>query len=1209
MKKILTRLAATLLLCGAWPGTAGAQEIDPKAVYQLLNPGGLAIDNQQSADDNSQLFLAPADGKSAAQAWSLLKKGEGVYVISNPATGKSIDNGNAPTDGSRAIQWGTEYDNPNQQWRLTETKEGFFTLTSVSGQGLNLGSSDAGPVGEPLCLLKADASRTGQQWRLQKMDIEIKVDLPKTSSDNDWENEAVFAVNKEPGRATFIPFSNIMEMERDPSYRKPWIAPASSRYLSLNGNWKFHWVKEPEERPKEFYRTDYDVSGWDEIPVPSNWEMHGYGTPIYTNVTYPFRNNPPFIQGNRGYTTYEQERNAVGSYRREFTLPEEWRDKEVFIHFNGVYSAMYLWVNGKKVGYSQGANNDAEFDITAYVKPGVNTVAAEVYRWSDGSYLEDQDMFRLSGIHRDVYLIATPKMRLRDFCLTADFEGGDLNRATFRTEADIHNYGGGGGAMLNVRLLDADGKTAGETSAKLRTPGKGKEVRQTLEIPVHDVQLWSAEKPYLYTAVLELKDGKGYTQEVAHAQFGFRKIEIKDRRVFINDEQVFFKGANRHDIHPKYGKAVPVESMIEDILLFKRYNLNTIRTSHYPNDPRMYALFDYYGLYVMDEADVECHGNASISNNPSWLPAFIDRTVRMVERDKNHPSVIFWSLGNECGNGANFDETYKAVRALDPRPIHYEGKNDIADIDSHMYPSIDRMTDFDRQDRDKPYFLCEYAHAMGNAIGNLDVYWDYIENRSDRMIGGCIWDWVDQGLNKFGEAPDRYYFGSGFGDVPNDFNFCCNGIVTPDRKVTPKLLEVKKVYQYVKFEPVDLQQGVIALANKYDFTNLDAFVLRWELKKNGRPCMVGISELPSTAPNGRTTVTLPYPARLTDDAEYCLNLSVNLKEPTVWAEAGHTVADEQFIVREYRHIPEVNPEGMDTLTVRETEKELSFTTPGFNVSFDRETGIMNALKYAGVELLHDKAGFTFNGYRSIDNDKLTYTAPENRCTELLWTKGDGGRSAEVTARHEVSIGKQRLSYDMTYRIYGDGTIDVEASFQPGENFNLPRIGLQAMLNPNMEGVQWYGRGPMENYRDRKNSAYLGIYNNTVTGMEEAYVRAQSMGNREDVRWLKLTNRQKNIALSITAKDRMGFSALHFTDQDLWQVVYGHDRDNVRRAETVLNLDCIQRGLGNASCGPRQLPQYLIDNTAEYGYAFRLEPDRFTRRMMQQRKAQTLPQAR
>ena len=1203
MKKTLILLTATLFLFATSPGKVIAQEIDPKAVYQLVNPAGLAIDNQQSADDNSQLFLAPANPKSTAQAWSFLKKGENIYVISNPATGKSIDNGNNPSDGSNAIQWNTEYDNPNQQWILTKTKDGFFTLTSVSGKGLNLGSSDAAPVGEPLALWTADKNRNGQQWKLQKMDIEIKIDLPKTSSNYDWENEKVFAINKEAGRATFIPFSNVMELERDPSYRKPWIDPASSRYLSLNGKWKFNWVKEPELRPKDFYRTDYDVSQWDEIPVPSNWEMHGYGTPIYTNVTYPFRNNPPFIQGNRGYTTYEQERNAVGSYRREFTLPEEWKGREIFIHFNGVYSAMYLWINGEKVGYSQGANNDAEFNITQYVKPGVNTVAAEVYRWSDGSYLEDQDMFRLSGIHRDVYLIATPKIRLRDFYLTAQFNGDDFSNATFQAETDIHNYGGTGGAILSLKLLDQDGETVGETSAEIKVPGKGKETQQILRFPVNNPNLWSAEKPYLYTAVLELKNKKGYTQEVAHAQFGFRKIEIKDNRVFINGEQIFFKGANRHDIHPEYGKAVPVQSMIEDILLFKQYNLNTIRTSHYPNDPRMYALFDYYGLYVMDEADVECHGNASISNNPSWLPAFIDRTVRMVERDKNHPSVIFWSLGNECGNGKNFDETYKAVRALDPRPIHYQGKNDIADIDSHMYPSIDYMTQFDQQDRNKPYFLCEYAHAMGNAIGNLDAYWDYIENHSERMIGGCIWDWVDQGINKFGEIGDRYYFGGGFGDVPNDFNFCCNGIVTPDRKVTPKLWEVKKVYQYIKFKPVNIDEGVIELDNRYDFSNLNEFVLYWEVKKNGIAAVGGIAELPDTKPNERATITLNYPDKLTDKkAEYCLDLSVKLKNPTLWAEKNHIVATEQFIIRECRNIPEISLEGMDTLKVTDSKNTLTFSAQSFEVAFNRTTGIMSTLRYGGVNLLYNNAGFTFNGYRSIDNDKLAYTEHENRCTELLWNKSEDGKSAEVTAKHDVKIGKQNLAYEIKYRIYGNGTIDVDALFKPGENFNMPRIGLQAMLSSDMEHVKWYGRGPMENYWDRKNCAYLGIYDASVTGMEEAYVRAQSMGNREDMRWMTLTSNTFPITLKFTAKDRMSFSVLHFTDQDLWNVVYGHDKNSVRRAETVLNLDCIQRGLGNASCGPRQLPQYLIDNTAEYRYAFRIEPEIWSPRFLREREA-------
>lgn len=1188
MKKFLTYLFSLFLLMWAAGVSVRAQGIDSKAFYQIVSVNGLALDNQQSINNNSNIFLAPSNPKSEAQAWMFVKVEADTYVIINPLGEKALDNGNQQKDGTRVIQWSAELGNRNQQWKLTKVGENTYTFRSLAS-GLNLGYPDAGPVGEPLYQLQPDAAKDGQRFTLQKMDIQVNVELLKTSSTNDWENEKIFAVNKEPGRATFVPFSSVGELKADPSYRKQWIAPQSSRYRSLNGNWKFNWVKQPSERPVNFYKTNYDVSQWDEIPVPSNWEMYGYGTPIYTNVTYPHRNNPPFIQGYRGKTS-GIEPNPVGSYRREFTIPADWKGDEIFIHFDGVYSAMYLWINGKKVGYSQGANNDAEFNITAYVKPGKNTVAAEVYRWSDGSYLEDQDMFRLSGIHRDVYLVATPKLRLRDFYLTSAFEGDNLEKATFNAVADIHNYSSkrSGEALLKVTLLDAAEKPVATMQGKVAAMDKNGETAVKLSALVNRPELWSAEIPNLYTAILELQDASGKTLEVAQAQFGFRKIEIKNRRVYINNQQVFFKGANRHDIDPRHGKAVPVDMMIKDIVLFKQNNLNTIRTSHYPNDAKMYALFDYYGLYVMDEADIECHGNMSISNMPSWEDAFVDRMVRMVERDKNHPSVIFWSMGNESGGGQNFKAVYKAAKELDDRPVHYEGNNNIADMDSRMYPAIESMRDQDMQDRDKPYFLCEYAHAMGNAIGNLDEYWDYIENKSQRMIGGCIWDWVDQGINKFGELPGRYYFGGGFGDSPNDFNFCCNGIVTPDRQVTPKLLEVKKVYQYIKFKPDDLKAGKITIENHYDFLDLNHFGLRWELLKDGKVVRSGKMDMPDAAPDSKVQVTLPYAADIQPGAEYFVTVSAVLKQPEIWANAGHVMADEQFAVQAFREVAPVDTKALLELKMTEQNDQVQFTATGFSATFNKESGLLISLRYMGEEMFYRYNGFAFNGFRAIDNDRMSVRLLELKCISFAAELSPDKKEGKVATRLLAKVGGVTVPYQVDYRLYADGTIDVDATFKADDHFNLPRLSLQASLNPALEQVEWYGRGPQENYWDRKNAAYFGIYKNTVTGMEESYVRSQSMGNRDDIRWVKLTNKA-NFGLKITSKDHLNFTALHFTDIDLWMTVYGHDLNRVRRAEVILNLDCIQRGLGNASCGPRQRPHYLIEKNKDYSYKFRIEP--------------------
>ena len=801
-------------------------------------------------------------------------------------------------------------------------------------------------------------------------------------------------------------------------------------------------------------------------------------------------------------------------------------------------------------------------------------------------------MFRLSGIHRDVYLFATPKLRLRDYYLTASFTGDDLSKAIFNVRTNVTNYGKTvDEAVVDITLLDQDGKQVAFISDVVKDIRKGQETVNTASVEVKNPHLWSAETPYLYTAILELKDKTGKTLEAMSSQFGFRKIEIKNKRVYINNEQVFFKGANRHDIHPQHGKAVPVESMIEDILLFKRYNLNTIRTSHYPNDAKMYALHDYYGLYVMDEADIECHGNHSISNKESWLPAYVDRMVRMVERDKNHPSVIFWSMGNESGDGKNFDTVYKEARKLDPRPIHYEGKNRIADMDSRMYPSIESMKQQDEEKSDKPFFLCEYAHAMGNAIGNLDEYWDYIENHSCRMIGGCIWDWVDQGINKYGELSDRYYFGGGFGDKPNDFDFCCNGIVTPDRQVTPKLIEVKKVYQYIKFKPVELKAGKVKLENRYDFLNLNQFDLQWQLLKDGQIVESGVLSLGDAAPNKDIEVTIPYKTALDAGSEYFLNLSARLKKDCNWANAGHEVASEQYSLTGKIAVAPVDTAFNDTLKVEEEKEQIGFRAPGFFIAFNPETGKMVSLRYAGTDMIYNKEGFDFNWFRAMDNDKRDYLPTTVKKQAFDWKQATDKKSVTITTSLEATVGsgtqKVVLPFDVTYTVYANGTVDVDATFKAGNDFNLPRLGLQVALNPTLEQVEWYGRGPIENYWDRKNAAYVGLYKNTVTGMEEAYVRAQSMGNRDDVRWLTLKSLD-NQGIRITSKDHLNFSALHFTDPELWELTYGHDLDNIRRAEVILNLDCIQRGIGNGSCGPGPRPHYEIEKNKNYSYSFRIE---------------------
>lgn len=1186
MHKIKKILSGLFLLCTIG---ATAQTIDTNQAYEIHTLNGLAMDNQESVDAGSKIFISKRVPGKESQIWQFVSVEKDIYCIVSPLSQQAIDNGGNGAVERSVLQWSSDLNNTNQRWKIEQQPNGHYTFTSVAS-GYNLGFPDAGLIGEPIFQLKPDAQQTNQQWTLVKSNVKVKNQPLKTSSNNDWENQHIFAINKEDGHATFIPFANLEEMKADPAYRRPWERTHSSRYLLLNGNWKFNWAKQPEDRPKNFYRTNYDVSEWDEIPVPSNWEMLGYGTPIYTNITYPFRNNPPFIQGQRGYTVEKDEPNAVGSYRHEFTLPTGWADKEVFIHFDGVYSAMYLWINGKKVGYSQGANNDARFNITDYVRPGKNQLAVEVYRWSDGSYLEDQDMFRLSGIHRDVYLVATPKVQLRDLHLTSILSPR-YDKAELHVKSKIRNHGKTiSNASVRISLLDETGKQLKQFSTETGTVPAGKEVNINSKGSIRDPKLWSAETPYLYTVNVELLDDKGRVTEATTQQYGFRHIEIRNNKVYINGMLTLFKGANRHDIHPQYGKAVPVESMIEDILLFKRYNLNTIRTSHYPNDPKMYGLYDYYGLYVMDEADQECHGNMSLTDNPTWEAAFVDRAIRMVERDKNHPSIIFWSLGNESGGGCNIIAEYKAIRTIDNRPIHYEGMNDQADIDSRMYPSIESMIEQDKEPRNKPYFLCEYAHAMGNAVGNLEEYWDYIEYHSNRMIGGCIWDWVDQAINKPGEAKNRLYFGGSFGDTPNDNDFCCNGLVTADRRVTPKLQEVKKVYQYISFKMND--KNSVELHNRYTTHNLTHFNLHYSLEKDGKVIKEEEFGLPDCKPTERRTIHVPMERYLTDDnAEYFVNFEVKLKHDCVWASAGHVVATEQFALNEKTNKPiEITTatSGYEELKAYEEERRyVRFKNKACEVSFDMSSGELIGLRYGEQEVLHCQQGPKFNWYRSINNDFRNWTNTTTKLQNFGWEIAEDKKSARVVTELETVVGKANIPHTIVYTIYGNGAVDIEASFKTGTDFNLPRLALQTSLNPALDKLTWFGRGPIENYQDRKNAAYVGVYSSTVENMREYYARAQTMGGRCDTRWLTLTD---NIGqgIKITAHGTFDFSALHYTDRELWQVKYGHDLESIRRNEVVLNLDCVQRGIGNASCGPGPRPKYEIKKDSEYKYAFRIE---------------------
>lgn len=1186
---------------------AAAQKFDPRKVYTIATPEGYVIDNKESIDAETHMFLAAPKIGSASQAWQIRSLGGDTYLLVNAYSYQGLDNdGGGDGDGHPVIQWPDDKSNTNQHWVISSWKDGSFSLTSVSS-GKALALLKPGMPEDEVVQVSPDENSSLQRWFIRESDVKADFVLPKTASKNDWENEKVFAINKLPGHVTFIPYASDAEMISDPAYMRPWDRSKSSRYMLLNGKWKFNWVADPEDRPVGFQAPGYSVSSWDEIDVPSNWEMQGYGTPLYSNATYPFYNNPPFIQSQRGYTTVT-EPNPTGSYRRDFTLPSDWSGKEIFLHFDGVYSAFYVWINGKKVGYSQGANNDSEFDITKYVVRGRNVVAVEVYKWSDGSYLEDQDMFRLAGIHRDVYLVARPKIHLSDLDLKSGFNE-DLTSATLDASALLRNDGKTATAKLRSTLLDEDGKVIGSAESGLQTVSSGKELKtEASRIVVEKPHLWSAEDPYLYTVKMELLDKEGNTLECTFQRHGFRKVEFKNNKLYINGVLTYLKGTDRHDIDPIHGKAVPVETMLKDVLLMKRHNINTVRTSHYPNDPKMYAMYDYYGLYIVDEADQECHGNHNITRTPSWEGAFVDRAERMVRRDRLHPSVIFWSLGNESGGGPNIVAERDAVRRLDDRPIHYEGMNSVADFDSQMYPSLDGMEKTDRNGAARPYFLCEYAHAMGNAIGNLAEYWDYIENKSQRMIGACIWDWVDQGITRFGENNGNIYFGGSFGDVPNDNDFCLNGIVTADRRVTAKLLQVKKVYQYIKIsgpvlrqaqEPLRQAQGpcVIHLENRYTTYNLSQMDIHYKALHNGVEVASGVVGLPDTAPWKSCQVELPVDKAVlaNNEADVVLQVEVCLREAALWADVGHVVASEEFVIREEPVVLKAEAsDGVSPLKVyTEENRFLCASNDKISVRFDKLEGVLQSLQLDGKEILHWQGQPLFNGYRFISNDVARFTGVQfhdpltTTCRLVSFKSTPVEGVLRVDTDMEATVGKVVVPYSVTYEVSPDGYVDVSASFHPGEGFDLHRLGLRMFLDSSFEEVSWYGRGPMENYRDRKDAAFLGTYRSTVSDMVEPYARTQTMGQRTDTRWVTFTSAD-GVAVRFSAAGSFEFSAQHFTDEDIFRARYFHDLDKVRRPDVVLNLDCFMDGIGNGSCGPATLPQYKIKPGETYSYKFRIQ---------------------
>jgi beta-galactosidase len=1023
-----------------------------------------------------------------------------------------------------------------------------------------------------------------------------------------WETPELTGLNRLPARATLFPFpdaSSALSLDRA---NTPW-------HKSLNGNWKFQLVDRPEAGDENFALPDYDCQDWREVAVPGNWTMQDVGDgPHYTNVQMPFDNPPPLVP----------EANPTGLYRMGFTLAPQWLKRRTVLHFGGVESAFFVYINGRQVGFSKGSRTPAEFDISSFLTDGENTLAVMVIRWSDGSFIEDQDHWWMAGIYRDVYLYSTDQAYIQDVFARGElddkYENGTLQIAT-RIEnrhavKTIHS--------VEAQLYDPAGKLVVETSEPALTTGRA--IQKTdganqhlehnirLSLPVRTPQKWSAETPALYKVLVVLKDAEGKLVEATSCRIGFRRVEIANRELLINGKPVLMKGVNRHDHDPDTGKTVSREMMLKDIFLLKQYNFNAVRTSHYPNDPLWYDLCDQYGIYLIDEANIEAHDYYDqICRDPRYAPAFLDRVMRMVQRDKNHPSVIQWSLGNESGYGPNHDAAGGWVRGFDPsRLLHYEGaiREDfgqgapvfesgrgarVTDSFCPMYATAaDAIRYVQEVDDNRPYIWCEYSHAMGNSNGGLKEYWDAIYTHHG-LQGGFIWDWVDQGIRKQENGKEYWAYGGDFGDVPNDVDFCCNGLIWPDRTPHPAMHEFKKLVQPIRTTALDVENGRFEIFNSDFFTNAQWLEGEWRLEVDGH--MVQSGKLPELdiEPQERLTVQVPFGQPTTAAGqEIFLTLSFKTRREMPWAPQGHEVAWEQFAVPAGGGNKQdgAAPAG-EALTLVEDESRAVVSGSGVEVVVDKATGKLEQVSLNGRPVVTD--GPAFNIWRGpTDNDGVKGKEEQwhaewkplgrwmaagydeltrQNCETRIEQVQNGGIVVRVAQRYSCRGRDKGFAVNHTYTILPVGIIQAEHDFKIDDGVeDIPRLGVRLTVAPGFEKLTWFGRGPHENYVDRKAGARVGLYESTVSGQYVPYIVPQENGNKEEARWLCLADSAQT-ALHIQADSTLGFSALHFTPEDFTQAYHTHEL--TPHEESTLLLDCKQRGLGTASCGGDTLEKYRI----------------------------------
>lgn len=1010
-----------------------------------------------------------------------------------------------------------------------------------------------------------------------------------------WQDPQVNEINREPMHAHFIPFTNeanALKQHALPADVRFDVNPATERRISLDGTWKFLYSKNDAECPQDFHKPGYSTRKWSRIEVPGSWELQGFDAPIYTDTRYPFPPNPPYVP-----TDY----NPVGAYIREFTVPAGWEGMDIFLDFEGVESAYYVWVNGQLAGYAEDSRLPSHFNVTSLLKKGKNKLAVKVFRYSDGSYLEGQDYWKYSGIERSVYLYARPQSRVKDFHLTADlaneYKDGNLSLDVF-----LHQPQSGG--AVEVKVLDK-----GEVIyTQKHTTASTSDTLFSVQHIFPAIRAWNAETPHTYTLVVSTFNAQGQPLESFTHLFGFRSVEMRNGMQLINGKPVLFKGVNRHEHDPYKGRTITVASMIHDIQLMKQFNLNGVRNCHYPNNYAWYELCTEFGLYMVDEANIESHGmmfhkDETLANYPDWEVPFMQRMSRMVERDRNCTAIVTWSMGNESGYGKHFETLYDYTKATDnTRPVQYEGGGYDAksDIYCPMYARIWALRRHINQRDKRPMILCEYAHAMGNSVGNLQDYWDLIY-KYDQLQGGFIWDWVDQTFAiKDKNGHDIWGFGGdmGFAGVVNDSNFCSNGLVAADRSLHPHIYEVKKVFQYVHFKPVSFSANRIQVINRHDFIGLDNYRLRYAVETDGKQVYGGETDFPTIAPGESAVMELPIKPCPSDGKEYFLTLRVFTKEASALIPQGHEVAIEQWQLPSEPKLLPLKPAQGNT-SIEQTEQALLLKGSNFSITFNRQNGEMTELCYNGINLIQE--GLQANFWRPLTDNDIP-NGHLDRCA----TWRHAGHNAKLISldatRQQQNIQicafyrmeEQDASLRITYHVRPDGAVKVNMHFTPGQQplSEMPRFGMRMILQPDYEHLTWLGRGPQENYADRKSGALIGQYQGTVWEQFHPYVRAQETANHCDVRWTALRNNE-GYGLLITGCQPLSISTWNFPMEDIEyrpsQIERRHGGSIVKKDMVWVNIDYKQMGVGGDNTWGAQVhPEYTI-TPVEQDYSFTLQP--------------------